>query len=131
MSLIITRPVLSLKDYAGLIKLNEKYIPEIDELSSEAEKLEIINSLLHMLIVEERLCDASQIPDDYADKRNLLRALLNVRPPLRLKETFLKNIDRLLQHELCEKTVVECDEIPSVSDKYHSTDLLQSELLEY
>ncbi len=129
MSLKISEQELSLGDYADHIKLKEKYLPINHKVSSDLEKLEIVNSLLHTLIMEERLCDADQIPDDYTGKRNLLRALLNIRPPFRLKKNFLEKIDRLLQHELCGKTVIECDDIPSAADKYNADKLTQAETL--
>ena len=113
-------PGLSLSSYSGQISLKEKYIHQPYGISSADENLEIVDSLLETLIREECLYDIDNIPEDYREKRNLLRALLNIRPPSQIKKSFLEKIDRLLQHELHAKTIISYDEIPSVSNKYNA-----------
>lgn len=119
------RPGLSLSSYSSRISLEEKYIPEPGGISSEDEKREIVDSLLKILVREERLYDGDNIPEDYMKKRNLLRALLNIRPPSQINKSFLEKIDRLLQHELLTKTIIKYKEIPSVSNEYNASNLIQ------
>lgn len=116
-------PSLSLFDYSKHIKLNKPYPAVSKCISSEEEKIEIIDSLLHTLILEEGLYDRYHIPVDFKGKRNLLRSLLNIRPPSQIKKPFLKRIDRLLQHELFEKKIVSCNDISSIPDKLNSPDI--------
>ena len=48
------------------------------------------------------------------DRRKLLRALMNVRPPLPIRSAFLTVQDQLLRAEAIEKGVVTLDQIPPV-----------------
>lgn len=122
-------PGLPLSSYCNLIKLKEEYIPSYHEKLSEHEVSEILDYLLNVLTMEEHLYDANRIPNKYSDKRNLLRALLNIRPPSGLKKSFLKKIDILLQHELCEKTIIDFYKIPGVIAEYKVTELNQADKL--
>ncbi|MBN2419973.1 MAG: protein-ADP-ribose hydrolase [Deltaproteobacteria bacterium] len=85
--------------------------------------VKIVDSLLYSLINEENLYDSHQIPGDYDGKRNLLRALLNIRPPSHMEKSFLKNIDRLLQNELRDRKIVAPDELYSISNQFSNKDI--------
>ena len=50
----------------------------------------------------------------HLDERNLLRALMNIRPPKPISEQFLKIQDALLQEELQEKIVTDTLGLPPV-----------------
>jgi O-acetyl-ADP-ribose deacetylase (regulator of RNase III) len=111
-------PGLSLDQYRDQIKLDKGYKPEAENISSEKTCHEILDSLLHTLIFNETFSDIEVIPQDLQHKRQLLRALLNIRPPGKLSETFLKNINRLLQYELRKKVIRDCKDLSPVSDTF-------------
>lgn len=52
-----------------------------------------------------------EIPQNYNDKRNLLRSLMNVRPPLKVSEDFLKVQDEFLTNETLNKNLTDPDNI--------------------
>ncbi len=56
-----------------------------------------------------------KIPDDEISQRKLLRALMNVRPPMPLAENFLKLQDELLSAEVSERGIVKISDIPEVA----------------
>mgnify|MGYP005751579735 FL=1 len=55
---------------------------------------------------------AAQFPKDEYSQRRLLRSLMNVRPPMPLREDFLKVQDALLSAEREEKGVIDVDGLP-------------------
>lgn len=109
-------PSLHLEEYRKRIKLDEKYLPELCGTSSANKRIAILDSLLDTLIKEEGLYGTNNIPEEYPQKRQLLRALLNIRPPSPIQPLFLKNINSLLQYELREKEITECNKITPVSE---------------
>ena len=129
MSNELSSPGLSLHEYSDQIKLNEKHSVKTGLISSQKEKIEIIDSLLHALVLEEGLYDRYIIPVDFKGKRNLLRSLLNIRPPSKIEKSFLKKLDWLLQLELCEKKIVVCNEIPSVLKEFNYPDIKNGDSL--
>lgn len=63
------------------------------------------------------LCEKAEyktIPDSAADKRRLLRSLMNVRPPAPVSEDFLKVQDEYLQGVLAEKQVIRTADLTPV-----------------
>ena len=129
MSIELTIPGLFLSDYSDRIKINEKYNTETGVILSEYGKNRIVDSLLHTLSIEEGLYDRNQIPDDNKGKRKLLRALLNIRPPSQIKNSFLTKIDQLLQYELRHKIIVTCNNICSASVKFSPADIKNGNIL--
>ena len=123
MSAELIIPGLPLSCYCEQIKLYQKDVPKSGAIFSEDEKVRIVDSLLFTLTREEGLYDRDQMPDDYMDKRNLLRALLNIRPPSPVETTFLEKLDRLLQQELGEKKITSLDVIPPISKEYNRINL--------
>jgi hypothetical protein len=57
------------------------------------------------------------IPDDYQSKRALLRSLMNVRPPLKISDDFLKVQDELLTSETSNKDLTSPEDIKEVNGK--------------
>lgn len=55
---------------------------------------------------------AAQFPEDEYSQRRLLRSLMNVRPPMPLREDFLKVQDAFLSAEREEKGVIDVDGLP-------------------
>jgi O-acetyl-ADP-ribose deacetylase (regulator of RNase III) len=104
---------LKLKEYATLIQLENEYTPSLLYLY---DKYEIVNELLGTLLNENDEQGNAEIPRHFADKRNLLRGLLNVREPKPLDSAFLQQLDSLLQIERKEKGDVEVEQLRMVSD---------------
>jgi O-acetyl-ADP-ribose deacetylase (regulator of RNase III) len=59
---------------------------------------------------------ANTFPEDYLSQRRLLRSLMNMRPPMRISEKFLKIQDALLSEETDAKGIVDADLLPGTSD---------------
>jgi O-acetyl-ADP-ribose deacetylase (regulator of RNase III) len=58
------------------------------------------------------------IPKSYAERRRLLRALMNVRPPSPVPPAVLAAQDKLLQWECREKGIVTVESLPTVADVF-------------
>ena len=58
---------------------------------------------------------AEQVPKDYKSQRQLLRALMNIRPPQKLKSSFIEVQDELLKAEAKEKGIVKLETIPEIA----------------
>jgi len=56
------------------------------------------------------------VPNSYATKRELLRTLVNVRPPRPVSEDFLKVQDAFLQEEKLQRGIVQLADIPAYGD---------------
>ncbi|MBQ9025881.1 MAG: protein-ADP-ribose hydrolase [Methanobrevibacter sp.] len=68
-----------------------------------------LDFLLNYLINERQ--DVIEIPDDNFQKRNLLRSLMNVRPPNPIDDEFLKIQDEFLTNETLSKELVGVEDI--------------------
>lgn len=79
-------------------------------MNSESERLDM---LLRALLRERPEYSNIQIPHSITDKRNLLRALMNVRPPAPLSEEIMKLQDEELAEQRGEKGIVTLDSIPA------------------
>ena len=79
--------------------------------------LSIIQKMNEMLLTEmpEYRAQAAEIRETEAAQRNLLRALMNVRPPRPLSEDFLALQDELLSAERKARGVVDVMALPSVA----------------
>ncbi len=71
--------------------------------------------LINCLIDERK--EAIEIPSSYDDKRNLLRALMNIRPPQKISVEFLKVQDDFLTNETLSKDLTSVDDIWEVKGK--------------
>lgn len=78
------------------------------------EKLQYLNQLLLDEMPEYR-AQAAQFPNEDAAQRRLLRSLMNVRPPMPLKQEFLQVQDEVLSAEREAKGVVDADALPTVA----------------
>lgn len=79
---------------------------------------ERVDSLVAYLKKENEGYAAIQSPVDYGGKRRLLRSLMNVRFPGEASGQYRKMQDELLQEELQEKGIVECENLPAAGDVY-------------
>ena len=71
-----------------------------------------LDCLIDYLLKEDPQYSEMQIPSDLQDKRDLFRALRNVRPPKPVSEEFLRLQDEELQVQLQEKGVVDLPDVP-------------------
>ena len=78
------------------------------------DKLSKIKFLNAQLLAEMPTLEIGKIPDDLISQRKLLRALMNVRPPMPLDENFLKLQDEILTAEKFERGIVTFADIPNV-----------------
>ena len=69
-----------------------------------------LDYLIQYLIDEDPQYSGMQIPQDLQGKRDLFRALRNVRPPEPISEEFLRLQDEELQEQLQEKGIVELND---------------------
>lgn len=79
------------------------------------EKLAAIKILNAQLLAEMPALEVPEVPDNLPSQRKLLRALMNVRPPMPLDENFLKLQDEILSAEVLERGVVKFSDIPEVA----------------
>ena len=71
-----------------------------------------LDTLIKTLIDEDPQFSELQIPNDLQGKRDLFRALRNVRWPKPISEEFLRLQDEELQEQLNEKGIVELPDVP-------------------
>ena len=71
-----------------------------------------LDTLIKTLIDEDPQYSELQIPDDLKSKRDLFRALRNVRWPKPISDEFLRLQDEELQEQLNEKGIVELPDVP-------------------
>ena len=74
-----------------------------------------MNYLIGYLIDERG--EKINVPEDYFSKRALLRSLMNVRPPMKISEEFLKVQDEFLTVETLNKDLTSVDDIGEVKGK--------------
>ena len=75
---------------------------------------EKLNYLIHYLLRENREYQKISVPDSPADKRRLLRSLMNVRPPAPAGSDFLKIQDEYLQAETSAKGITDIKDLSPV-----------------
>ena len=71
-----------------------------------------LDFLINYLIKEDPQYSEMEIPETEQEKRDLFRALRNVREPKPIGEDFLRLQDEELQAQLQEKGVVELPDVP-------------------
>ena len=74
-----------------------------------------LDALIQYLLDEDYQFSGMRIPEDLQGKRDLFRALRNVREPKPVSEEFLRLQDEELQSQLQEKGVVELDAVQQLS----------------
>lgn len=111
-----------LKDYASLINLNRDYSPP---LSGQVDREEVVNQLIDFLMKERK--EFIEVPNDYKEKRNVLRALLNIREAKPLIPSFLEKLDDLLQVELAERGIVDTNDLPTLNTVFPNNSFSQSD----
>lgn len=71
--------------------------------------------LIKYLINENNELKAIAIPAEYTARKNLLRSLMNIRPPKAVTKDFLEIQDAYLQEECTRKGVISLSEISDIS----------------
>lgn len=74
---------------------------------------ERLDYLLRYLLTERKEYADIQLPDGMAEKRHLLRSLMNVRPPVPASAEFLAVQDAYLQARLAERGVTRLQDMRS------------------
>ena len=92
-----------------------------------ADREDRLRYILRTLLAERQEYRSTEIPESREERRRLMRALLNVRPPLAVSDEFLTAQDEELQEQLAEKGVVELDDIP-IRTKYPRLRLWQGDI---
>lgn len=77
-------------------------------------RLTLIKFLNASLLNAMPQLEIERLPDDVTAQRQLLRALMNICPPIELDEKFLRLQDELLSAEVAERGVVKLNDIPNV-----------------
>ncbi len=68
-----------------------------------------LDFLLNYLIGERE--DKIDIPQDTLSKKNLLRSLMNIRPPTKVSDEFIKIQNEFLTNETLKKNIITCEDI--------------------
>lgn len=76
-------------------------------------RIDNLRYILRTLLAEREEYAGWQIPDTLEKRQTLMRALLNVRPPLSVNPKFLQAQDTELKQQLADKGIVTLSDIPS------------------
>jgi hypothetical protein len=79
---------------------------------------EMLDFLLSELISENQRFKQASIPKDTIEKRALLRALMNLRPPKPIRSDVLETQDQLLSVERNRKEITDPDTLPTVAEQF-------------
>lgn len=72
--------------------------------------------LIQELLKENKTYRKMEIPKASNEQKQLLRGLMNIRPPRRTEEEFLKIQDEYLQEEISQKGITEMDSLIPIQD---------------
>ena len=82
-----------------------------------------IDFLINELISKnERIDNNMEIPDNYDEKRKLLRALMNTQTPVQLSDEFYEIQDKILSDETNNKDLVSWEDIETISQNPNEID---------
>lgn len=79
------------------------------------KRLTLIKYLNARLLKEMPQLEIKDVLVDLTSQRRLLRALMNIRPPMPIDKNFLRLQDELLSAEVAERGVVKISDIPNVA----------------
>lgn len=82
------------------------------------KKIEQLDYLIKELINEDERYKELKIPENYNEKRKLLRSLMNVRLPYKTCEEFIKVQDEFLINEREEKGIVELKDLATINEMF-------------
>ena len=78
-------------------------------------RLQLIK-FLNARLLELLRVEVADVPDDFSAQRKLLRALMNICPPVDFDENFLRAQDELLSAETLERGIVKLEDIAPVDE---------------
>lgn len=107
---MMTATALAVSQYGPLIELEVPFVKKSPNLESAKAVELIVDELLTYLTAEANTGIITG-----KSKRQTLEALLTVRPPMPLPDWFLTKMDRLLQWEFIQKTIVDASLLKPVS----------------
>lgn len=73
-----------------------------------------VDYLIHYLLGERKEYSNIVVPPNLSDKRRLLRSLINIRPPIPIREDFLSVQDAYLKERLAERGVTRLKDLSPV-----------------
>ncbi len=83
------------------------------------KNIEIDFLIKELISSNERIDNNMEIPNDYDEKRKLLRALMNTQTPVQLSNEFYEIQDRILSEETANKELVLDTDIESINQSKH------------
>jgi O-acetyl-ADP-ribose deacetylase (regulator of RNase III) len=110
--------ILILGDYSNKINLNSAFIKVHSSILEKEKKEILLDDLLNYFASENTMFNPKNPNISYKEKRNLLRALLNVREAKPIDEKILSMLDHLLQSETIEDGVVDVNSLESISQTF-------------
>jgi len=84
---------------------------------------EMLDFLLQILISEAKDFRKATIPKDNARRRDLLRSLMNLRPPIPISSDFLGVQDKLLSLERERKDITDPNILPSIKEQFPNSNI--------
>ncbi|MEN8908008.1 MAG: protein-ADP-ribose hydrolase [Clostridiales bacterium] len=106
----------NLSDYRDKINLDTEFIKVHSSILDEDKREIIIDDLMGYFSKENVMFNQENANITYKDKRNLIRALLNVREAKPIDESILVLLNHLLQSESLKKGIVDVNSLKSVSE---------------
>ena len=90
------------------------------------KNIEIDFLIKELISSNERIDNNMEIPNDYDEKRKLLRALMNTQTPVQLSNEFYEIQDRILSEETANKELVLDTDIESINQSKHRWNRLKN-----
>jgi len=104
---------VKLNDYRAEIMLDEDYQPTQVQTSLD----ELLDYLLNEMTVLERVSIQRKMPKQ-SDKRQLIKAILTIRPAGSVTEELVEMVDGMLQNEIMSKTITSHERLPREDSSY-------------
>lgn len=104
---------INLNAYKKQIKLDEKFTPGLNKNS--------LDELLSMLIEEPSgmaLLGSMNLKNGNYSQRDLIRALLTVRPSGKVSDNMVALVDSMLQDEIKDKNITKHKDLPNIESNY-------------
>ena len=93
------------------------------------KNIEIDFLIKELISSNERIDNNMEIPNDYDEKRKLLRALMNTQTPVQLSNEFYEIQDRILSEETANKELVLDTDIESINQSKHRWNRLKNSIM--
>lgn len=74
-------------------------------------QLERLDYLINYLFKEQEAYQSFSMPQDLADKKQILRAFMNIRPPMPISQEFITIQDKYLQTELASQKITTIEQL--------------------